>query len=453
MENTIVQGWDRQGVALPKVEVVPVKYCLYARKSTESEERQVLSIDSQIKEMLQLAEREKLEIVEIKKESHSAKETNQRPVFNEIIEEIRNGKYTGILTWAPDRISRNAGDLGKIIDLMDAGLLRDIRTYGQRFANSPNEKFLLMILGSQAKLENDNRGVNVKRGLRTKAEMGVRPGLAPLGYLNERSPEKGRCKIVIDPMRAPTIRKMFEHIAHSGMSGHAVYRWLTQVKLTTRSGKPLALSMVQRMLRNPFYYGSFEYPRNTGQWHKGSHEPLISRELFDEVQDRITTVPHAKWGAKEFDFVRLIKCAACNSSVSAQEHFKKRKSDGYIRRYVYYSCSRHYDRTCTAPYIREEELIQQLLSIIDSIDLNETDAKKKFDQEFAKHQDFMQRVLGKESDLSSPDRINVRNYVKHVLREGTREERRDVLSCLKSRMYLDKGQLVLKPKEIDLPSI
>jgi site-specific DNA recombinase len=164
--------------------IVPVKYCLYARKSTESEEQQILSIDSQIKEMLQLAERDDLEIVEVKKESHSAKEAGQRPVFNEIVEEIKLGKFNGILTWAPDRISRNAGDLGRIVDLMDAGILKEIRTYGQRFSNSPNEKFLLMILGSQAKLENDNRTINIKRGLRARCEMGLWPCVAPTGYLN-----------------------------------------------------------------------------------------------------------------------------------------------------------------------------------------------------------------------------------------------------------------------------
>src|ERR1700722_3209716 len=125
----------------PQAQPVKVKYCLYARKSTESEERQVLSIDSRIKEMLQLADREGLEVVTMKRESHSAKETGQRPVFNEIVDELREGKFNGILTWAPDRISRNAGDLGKIVDLMDAGLLAEIRTYGQRFTNSRREKF------------------------------------------------------------------------------------------------------------------------------------------------------------------------------------------------------------------------------------------------------------------------------------------------------------------------
>jgi DNA invertase Pin-like site-specific DNA recombinase len=81
---------------------------------------------------------------------------------------------------------------------MDAGKLHEIRTFGQRFTNSPSEKFLLMILGSQAKLENDNRGVNVKRGLRTRAEMGLWAGLAPLGYLNQYMMDK-KCQVYWTP--------------------------------------------------------------------------------------------------------------------------------------------------------------------------------------------------------------------------------------------------------------
>src|SRR5574343_1357652 len=106
-----------------------VRYCLYARKSTESEERQILSIESQVKEMLQLAEKEGLEIVDIRRESHSAKDSGQRPVFKEILEDIKREKFNGILTWAPDRLSRNAGDLGSVVDLMDQKLLFQIRTY------------------------------------------------------------------------------------------------------------------------------------------------------------------------------------------------------------------------------------------------------------------------------------------------------------------------------------
>ena len=209
-----------------------LRYCLYCRKSSESEERQVMSIDSQIKEMLNLAEREKLEIVNIKREAHSAKETGQRPVYNEMIADLKEGKFNAILTWAPDRISRNAGDLGMVVDLMDAGKLKEIRTHSQTFTNNPNEKFLLMILGSQAKLENDNRGINVKRGLRTKVEMGLWPALAPLGYLNQREYDK-KGQLILDPNRGPIVKKMFEKVAYDNQSGRKIYNWLKEVNFYT----------------------------------------------------------------------------------------------------------------------------------------------------------------------------------------------------------------------------
>jgi Site-specific recombinases, DNA invertase Pin homologs len=176
---------DRQNGANLGVLESEIKYCLYARKSTEEDERQALSIDSQIKEMLEMAIRDNVQITEIRKESHSAKDSGQRPVFNKLITDIKKGVFNGILCWAPDRLSRNAGDLGAMVDLMDQGLIKEIRTHGQRFTNSPNEKFLLMILGSQAKLENDHKGENVKRGLRAKCEQGWRPGRAPIGYIHD----------------------------------------------------------------------------------------------------------------------------------------------------------------------------------------------------------------------------------------------------------------------------
>lgn len=120
------------------------KFCLYARKSTEGDEKQAMSIDSQIKEMQALAERDGINILEIREERYSAKESGMRPVFNSVLNDIRDEKFNAILTWAPDRLSRNAGDLGMLVDLMDQGKLKFIKTYSQTFTNSPNEKFLLM---------------------------------------------------------------------------------------------------------------------------------------------------------------------------------------------------------------------------------------------------------------------------------------------------------------------
>lgn len=212
---------------------------------------------------------------------------------------IEAGEYNAVLTWAPDRLSRNAGDLGAIVDLMDSHQLLHIRTYSQTFTNSPNEKFLLMILCSQAKLENDNKSINVKRGIRTKCEMGWRPGVAPLGYINRSF--GGTTDIIPDPERAEYITEMF-HKAAAGWSGRRLQAWLSEKSVTTRNGRPVPLSSVLAMLINPFYYGEFQYPEGPGSpWYKGAHKPLISKQLFEEIQQS-RGVNKGVWGSKSFAF-------------------------------------------------------------------------------------------------------------------------------------------------------
>jgi DNA invertase Pin-like site-specific DNA recombinase len=427
-------GYPAKQVQAP----VRVRYCLYARKSTESEERQILSIDSQIKEMLQLAEKEGLEIVSMKRESHSAKETGQRPVFNEIVEEIKIGKYNGILTWAPDRISRNAGDLGKIVDLMDAGKLHEIRTFGQQFTNSPSEKFLLMILGSQAKLENDNRAVNVKRGMRARCEMGLRPGSTLTGYINERHMDR-KCQVIVDPERGTVIRKMFEKVGYEKWSGPKLYHWLRfELNFQTQGKKPLALGNMYRILSNPFYYGVFEYPRNSGNWYQGKHEPLVSKELFDKVQEQLKR-GNIQRESHEFAFTKLMTCGKCGSCISAEEKYKERK-DGTTARYVYYGCGRTRDKQCKGnTYLREEELVEQLLKIIDQIDINQMSVQIKFEDELKRHNNFQRTVLGLSNPDATHEEINIKTYAKYILKEGTNEEKRELMGCFKSKFKVMKG--------------
>ena len=416
---------------VPKLET---KYVLYARKSTESEERQVLSIDSQIKEMLLLAERDGLEIVAMKRESHSAKETGQRPVFNEIIEEIRDGKYNGILTWAPDRISRNAGDLGKIVDLMDAGKLNEIRTFGQSFSNNPNEKFLLMILGSQAKLENDNRGINVKRGLRTRCEMGLWPGIAPVGYLNQKHMDK-KCQVILDVERAPVVKKMYEKMAYEKWSGRKIYHWLRfELNFQTRSNKPLALSNVYRTLQSTFYYGVFEYPKGSGNWYQGKHEPIVDKELFDKVQEQLKRDNIVRQ-SKEFAFTKLMTCGLCGSGISAEEKYKQLK-DGTSAKYIYYGCSRSRDRHCKNPYLREEDLVDQLVKLMNKVEFNQDAVTIKFEGELKRYNKFHRGVLGVSGKKEKHKDIDLKTYAKYILKEGSNEEKRELMGCLESKVVV-----------------
>ncbi|HWC57656.1 MAG TPA: recombinase family protein [Candidatus Paceibacterota bacterium] len=342
METTYATARIGKEVFAP---VEKVRYVLYARKSTESDERQTLSIDSQVKEMLAIAEREELEIVEIRRESHSVKESGQRPVYKEILEDIRRGRFNGILTWAPDRLSRNAGDLGSIVDLMDQKLLLEIRTYTQHFKNSPNEKFLLMILCSQAKLENDNKSINVKRGLKTMVEMELWPAPAPTGYIKEKRMDR-KCETLIDEERAPVVRKMFEKVAYEYWSGRKLYNWL-KFDLNFKvlpTKKHIALGNIYTILQNPFYYGVFEYPKKSGNWYTGKHEPLITKELFDMVQAQMRS-QILRVENKEFAFTKMMMCGLCGSGISADEKFKKLKN-GEVARYVYYGCTKNKDKNC-----------------------------------------------------------------------------------------------------------
>ncbi len=392
--------------------------------------------------MLLLADKEKLEIVTMKRESHSAKETGQRPVFNEIIEEIREGKYNGILTWAPDRISRNAGDLGRVVDLMDAGILKEIRTYGQRFSNNPNEKFLLMILGSQAKLENDNRGINVKRGLRTRVEMGLWPGVAPVGYLNQKHMDK-KCQVIIDPDRAPIIKKIFEKMGHEKWSGRKIYHWLKfELNFKSIGNHNLALGNIFRLLQNPFYYGIFEYPKKSGQWYQGKHEPIVTKELFDLVQsqlkrDNIVRQSH------EFAFTKLMVCGLCGSMISAEEKYKQLK-DGTVAKYIYYGCGRSKDRHCKSEYLREEELVDQLVKLLDQIDLNALGVQHKFEEELKRFNKFQRGVLGFSDPKAKHQDIDSKTYARYVLKEGTNEEKRELMGFLKSKVKITKGIVTIE---------
>jgi DNA invertase Pin-like site-specific DNA recombinase len=440
MENTanaLVQNFGTQ--AVPKIET---KYVLYARKSSESEEKQVLSIDSQIKEMLQLAEREGLEIVAMKRESHSAKETGCRPVFNEIVQELYDEKYNGILTWAPDRISRNAGDLGKIVDLMDAGKLNEIRTFGQTFSNNPNEKFLLMILGSQAKLENDNRGINVKRGLRTRVEMGLWPGIAPVGYLNQKHMDK-KCQVITDLERAPIVKQMFEKMAYEKWSGRKIYHWLKfELNFKSVGNHNLALSNIYRTLQNTFYYGVFEYPKGSGNWYQGKHEPIVDKDLFEKVQEQLKRDNIVRQ-SKEFAFTKLMTCGLCESGISAEEKYKQLK-DGTSAKYIYYGCGRSKDRHCKNPYIREEDLVDQLVKLMSKVTFNPTAVQMKFEDELKRFNKFHRGVLGVSGKKEKHKDIDLKTYSKYILKEGSNEEKRELMGCFVSKVVVKEKKVKLK---------
>lgn len=431
-----------------------IKYCLYARKSSESDERQAMSIDGQLSEMLQLAKREKLSIVETITESHSAKESGQRPEFNKLLQGITEGRFTSILTWAPDRLSRNAGDLGRIVDLMDQGKLAHIKTYSQSFTNNPNEKFLLMILCSQAKLENDNRGVNVKRGLRNKCEIGIRPGVAPIGYRNVLKVNR-ISTVELDPERAPVIKQIFHKVADQGFSGRMVKKWLDDIGFTTKSGCKMPLSKIYVALQNPFYYGEFQYG---DKWYKGTYESLITKALFERVQIQLQVAPR-QWNKQLFPFKKICVCGSYGGNVTAELKYRRTKTN-VVHSHIYYHCNRIKKYDCKEPYITEQELIKQLIGHLPNIKLNTSYLMQEFEIEVKRLQHLKSTIIDQHTSRSELTPHNtssqmqkefsvtqtemLRDYLLHVLQYGTPEERIKILKGITSKFSLRDRQLNLQ---------
>lgn len=230
---------------------------------------------------------------------------------------------------------------------------------------------------------------------------------------------------------------MFEKFAYEHWSGRKIFHWL-KFDLNFRSAtsnKPLTLSNIYYLLQTPLYYGVFEYPKGSGNFYTGKHQPIISRELFEEAQKQLKRDKIVRGESKEFAFTRLMTCGLCGSGICAQEKFKILKTTNTTARYVYYGCARSKDEHCKNKYLREEELVEQLIKLVGKMDFNESDIRKRFDEETKRHTKFQRSFLGVHKK-EREERFNPAKYAAYVLREGSPGERRELLGCLKNKLIL-----------------
>ena len=336
-----------------------MKYILYARKSTEEDDRQILSIEAQLVELQEYAAKEKLEIVASFCEAKTAKEPG-RMKFAEMLSLIERGKADGIISWHPDRLARNSVDGGKIIHFVDRGLIKSLKFPTFWFEATPQGLFMLNIAFGQSKYFVDNLRENVKRGLRQKIRNGVWPGWAPVGYTNNPK-TRG---IDVDSEKAPKVRRMFEMYATGAYTLHSLANWCKEKGLRGNLGKEIALSNVQSILQNIFYIGLMKYG---GEIHEGQHEPLISKKLFDKCQEVMAKRGRVHEVHKnDFAFLGLLKCASCGCSVTAE------KQKGHH----YYRCTKKKGLCQEKHYLREEALTEQITSYLQKVSLSSQDTEK-----------------------------------------------------------------------------
>jgi len=329
------------------------KFFIYTRKSSEDEEKQILSIEAQIQELRDFAKKENLEITDEFVETKTAKEPG-RPIFNEMLSRIEKGEAEGILAWHPDRLARNSVDGGKIIWLLDTDKIQSLKFPTFWFEPTPQGKFMLNIAFGQSKYYIDNLSENVKRGLRQKLRRGEWPGQAPIGYVNNLRNHT----IEIDREKAPIIEKIFRAYVSDKYTLKDLADFSLSLSLISqRKRKGLSVAVIQRMLENKFYIGLFTY---RGETYEGRHKPLIDKSTFDKVQQILKqrAKPRKTKTLLDFPFRGLFKCGECGRAVTSEQHIKK---SGLIFRY--YRCTKK-KTTCYQNYIREEELSKQIDKII-----------------------------------------------------------------------------------------
>jgi site-specific DNA recombinase len=331
----------------------------YVRVSSKDQEREGFSIPAQQKLLREYASDQHLAIAREFVDVETAKQAG-RAAFGEMLAFLKtNPACKTILVDKTDRLYRNIRDWVTIDDLgVTVHFVKEGQTVSQ--ASRSSDKFMHGIKVLMAKNYVDNLGEEVKKGMREKAEQGHWPSMAPIGYVNNPATHR----IEPDRSRAALIAELFSLYATGAHSLKTLVRKADYIGLThPRSGRGLFKSEVHHLLRNPIYYGDFEWD---GTRYQGSHEPLITRELFDGAQAIFASRPRSRYPKQQHAFMGLLTCARCGCAITAER--KKGK-------YVYYHCTDHHGE-CDNTYIREERLVELLGGVISPIQITPEIADK-----------------------------------------------------------------------------
>lgn len=350
---------------------------LYARRSTsDRDERQVQSIEDQVRLMRAKAHQESLTIVHEFTESRSAKEPHNRPMFEQMLGLIDSGENNTILCWHLNRLFRNSVDMGAIQWRLQKGVIRRIVTPDRVYLPEDNVLLFYMEAGVSNQTVLDLSKA-VRRGMNSKIEKGWAPHRAPAGYLNEKWKEKGQRTIIKDDERFELLRQAWNLLLSDGYTVSEVRRVLNEQwhyrspQRKRTGGAPMALNTLYALFSNPFYVGYFVHD---GRWYHGAHEPMVTWAEFERVQTllgrpmpfqkesdsgELPTVSQRKPQKYNLTYCGLMRCTLCDGVVTG--HTIRKKSG---RNYTYYFCQNKGGK-CLKTAVREEaidELVNEQLS-------------------------------------------------------------------------------------------
>ena len=329
-----------------------IRYFLYVRRSQDSEDRQMASLDDQILEMKKIAMQSNIEIVDIIEESQSAKKPG-RPKFNQMLERIHNGEATGILCWKLNRLARNPIDGGQIMWLLQQGVIQQIKTYGRDYKPTDNVMIMAVELGMANQFLLD-LSADVKRGMRQKAERGwMAQSWLPIGYSHNSGYSAGDDEIISNSDLL-IVKKLFGHFLEGTYSISDIQRMASTLGLRNKKGKEYSHNTFLNMLKNPMYMGKFEWRNEKSEYDlkQGRHEAIITETQYNRVQLLL-----GKRGKptriNEYDFPYRgagLVCGECGHSITA-EHKVQCICTGCKHKF---SCKT--EKTCSSCHLSIEEM-------------------------------------------------------------------------------------------------
>lgn len=354
------------------VDYKKLRYVLYARKSTEDENRQVRSIDDQIRDCKKLASDLGLQIVETIKETKSAKKPDQRPLFKQMLKGIETKKYDAILCWHPDRLCRNMLEGGYIINMLDEAVLKDIRFHSHQFSNDANGKMLLGMLFVFSKQYSDDLSAKVSRGVSGNFSEGKSSGTPKFGYDRDENsglyePNK-HFELVqeawLKRSEGESVEAIVKHLIDGG------YRRMTKTRKRQRAIAP-SITAVARMFHDSFYYGLLLQANQTVDLRQiYDFKPMINENLFNQIQALSFGRSKHKFEKERSTFYPLhgmIYCSVCNDSRYMRVGKNKSGGGHYV---LTYRCD---NKICTRKpkSMRAKYIFNSLYSMLDNLKLSD----------------------------------------------------------------------------------
>lgn len=332
-----------------------LKYCQYCRKSSEDKEKQAASIPDQVSECEKAISNNTLNIKMKLSEARSAYKPHNRPEFDRMIEAIRQKKINAILVWHPNRLCRNPEEGGMLVQMLQDGLIKAIRTTAGDVYTQDSDHLILQIHFGMANQYSRDISRNVRRALVYKAERGEYTKPAPLGY-EGYGDIKSR---LIHPhsFEAPLIVEAYELAKTSRYSLANIRDYLKSKCLKTKRGKEVSKSHLYRILTSSLYYGVFNH---NGVAYQGTYDPIISKPTFDEVQIALGVRSKPKKLIWDSAYNGLFFCPDCGCAVTTVNKKKMVKKTGKYETYTYLVCT-HRKGNCHQKPISSENFDNQIM--------------------------------------------------------------------------------------------